>query len=67
MVHGPCGLLNNNSPCMVNGACSKHYPKEFNNGTVLNVNGYPLYHRPDDGRTVTVKGVQLDSRHHSTL
>ena len=33
---------------------------EFNNRTVLNVNGYPLYHRPDDGRTVTVKCVQLD-------
>ena len=62
MIHGPCGHLNKSSPCMVDGSCSKDYPKAFNESTVLNQNGYPLYHRPDIGRTVTVRNMDLDNR-----
>ena len=43
MIHGPCGHLNKSSPCMVDGSCSKDYPKAFNESTVLNQNGYPFY------------------------
>ena len=62
MIHGPCGHLNNSSPCMVEGKCSKDFPKRFNTETVMNRNGYPEYYRPDNGRTVRKGNVELDNR-----
>jgi hypothetical protein len=29
MLHGPCGAFHPSCACMVNGACSKGYPKTF--------------------------------------
>jgi hypothetical protein len=40
MMHGPCGVLNRNAPCMENGKCSKHFPKEFLDETDASENGY---------------------------
>ena len=50
IVHGPCGDLNPDSPCMVkdsNGVkrCSKKFPKPYREQTVVNENGYPHYKR----------------------
>ena len=63
MMHGPCGSHNRQSPCMKDGVCSKRYPKPFCDQTHASDNGYPEYRRRNNGRTVTVKGVQLDNRH----
>ena len=62
MVHGPCGTLNKNSPCMVDGECSKNYPKDFQSTTSLAVNGYPIYKREDNGRTIQVGNHDIDNR-----
>ena len=46
MIHGPCGSLNPRSPFMVNGKCSKAYPKTYSNETSWNQrSSYPFYRR----------------------
>ena len=62
MIHGPCGILNPNSPCMKDGLCSKNYPKEFNANTVAVHNGYPRYRRRDNGLVINIKGNNVDNR-----
>src|SRR5712672_710519 len=55
MVHGPCGNINPDAPCMKNGICSKGYPKPYQSVTSIAEDGYPLYMRPKDGRTFPIK------------
>ncbi|XP_046668407.1 uncharacterized protein LOC124359579 [Homalodisca vitripennis] len=58
MIHGPCGVINPQSPCMVNSACSKRYPRKLTAETITGNDGYPLYRRrsiDDNGRTITIK------------
>ena len=63
MMHGPCGILNPSAPCMENGVCQKHYPKNFQENTQESDNGYPIYHRRENGHFVkTRNGIQLDNR-----
>lgn len=54
MIHGPCGELNLNSPCMIDGKCSKRYPRAFTSDTITGNHGYPLYRR----RSVEDNGQQ---------
>ena len=61
MVHGPCGNINLNAPCMKNGICSKGYPKPYQQSTSIAEDGYPLYMRPDDHRKFPV------TVHHQTM
>ena len=66
MIHGPCGTLNMNQPCMVNGYCSKKFPKPFQEATVLGEDSYPRYRRRDNRRCVLKRfrgrEVRLDNR-----
>jgi hypothetical protein len=67
MMHGPCGTADNNTnkaPCMVDGKCSKHFPKSFCEESSFGDDGYPEYARPNNGRTYTNhRGYVLDNRH----
>ena len=45
MIHGRSGVADPDSPCMEDGKCKAHFPKEFGKTTELNVGGYPLYRR----------------------
>ena len=69
MIHGPCGHFNYNSPCMVDGRCSKRYPRDLLAETITGNDGYPLYRRrsvADSGRSVVVKvkGQNVDVDNH---
>jgi hypothetical protein len=62
MLHGPCGAAKPGAPCMKDGKCSKHFPKEFVEHTIYGENGYPQYARPNNGRTVHKNGHDYDNR-----
>ncbi|XP_039291456.1 uncharacterized protein LOC120353047 [Nilaparvata lugens] len=69
MIHGPCGTLNPNSPCMVDGKCSKQYPRAFTANTVTGDDGYPRYRRrstEDGGNSATIHmrngDIDVDNR-----
>ncbi|XP_057444606.1 uncharacterized protein LOC130736847 [Lotus japonicus] len=61
MIHGPCGPIDPKSVCMVDGKCSKHFPKKFQNCTAIDDDGFPIYKRRTTKITVTKKGVPLDN------
>jgi Helitron helicase-like domain at N-terminus len=63
MYHGPCGPADPTAVCMVDRACSKHYPKHFQQETLFGDSGYPEYARPDNGRTfIDRKGNLHDNK-----
>jgi hypothetical protein len=58
MIHGPCGALNENSPCMAKGRCTKQYPRLLVSNTITGNDGYPQYRRrstEDGGKTAIIK------------
>lgn len=62
MVHGPCGSEYPNAPCMINGKCSKGYPKHFCESTIIGNDSYPTYRRRDNGRVFEKNGFCYDNR-----
>ncbi|XP_056698148.1 uncharacterized protein [Spinacia oleracea] len=61
MTHGPCGSLNPKCPCMHDGHCTKYYPKDFNDDTVIGEDGYPAYRRRNNGRIAEKNGHTIDN------
>nr|XP_029714104.1 uncharacterized protein LOC115258183 [Aedes albopictus] len=69
MIHGPCGNLNSNSPCMKDKKCTKKYPRNFIAETQTGNDGYPVYRRrapKDGGHTTKLKirntEIEIDNR-----
>ncbi|KAF8388771.1 hypothetical protein HHK36_025451 [Tetracentron sinense] len=62
MIHGPCGVVNPRSPCMVDGKCSKRYPRKFVKETRIDENGFVIYRRRDDGKSLNINGFDVDNR-----
>lgn len=69
MIHGPCGELNLNSPCMIDGKCSKRFPRQLTAETITGNDGYPLYRRrstKNNGNSTTVRvrnqNIEVDNR-----
>ena len=62
MMHGPCGLPNTRAPCMVNGKCIRFFTKKFHQTTIVDQDGFPVYRRRNNGRTMQKHGIELDNR-----
>jgi hypothetical protein len=60
-IHGPCGHINTNSPCMEGRGqdrhCTKDFPKPCRTTTVVTDDSYPQYRRrsPNNGGRTVVK------------
>ncbi|GKD56607.1 helicase-like protein [Tanacetum coccineum] len=64
MIHGPCGHLNTQCPCMEGEPkkCRRNYPRQFQKTTQQGDDSYPLYRRRDNGIEVNVRNSVLDNR-----
>ncbi|GFQ64665.1 helitron_like_N domain-containing protein [Trichonephila clavata] len=69
MIHGPCGSLYNNSPCMSDRKGTKRYPRDLLAETITANDGYPLYRRrstEDSGKFIKLKvlnnTIDVDNR-----
>ncbi|XP_044005453.1 uncharacterized protein LOC122850360 [Aphidius gifuensis] len=59
MIHGPCGDWCKDK----NNKCSKHFPKAFQNETVMDENGYPTYRRRNTGVFDRLQGGTADNQY----
>ncbi|XP_076949931.1 uncharacterized protein LOC143622751 [Bidens hawaiensis] len=62
MIHGPCGDANPKCTCMVNKKCSKNFPKMFNDETAVDLQGFQVYKRRDNGQYVVKSDIMMDNR-----
>ncbi|KAM2134401.1 hypothetical protein ACFX1R_004418 [Malus domestica] len=62
MIHGPCGLAIEKSPCMKEKKCLKRFPKHFSNETTFESDGFVKYKRREMENCFVVKnGVKLNN------
>ncbi|KAK9055483.1 hypothetical protein SSX86_026566 [Deinandra increscens subsp. villosa] len=62
MIHGPCGPLNMKSSCMSkSGSCSKKFPKDYQEQTMIDDNGYAHYRRRRNGFTAIKNHLSVDN------
>ena len=61
LLHGTCSLQRR-LLCMRNDSCSKRHPNKLYDVATTTKDGYPLYRRIDNSRTVEVPGTKLDNR-----
>ncbi|KAL0413453.1 UNVERIFIED_CONTAM: ATP-dependent DNA helicase PIF6 [Sesamum radiatum] len=54
MIHGPCGHIKLNAPCIKNGRCKKCYPKQFAECTMQGNDLYPIYRPQNDNRSIAL-------------
>ena len=57
MIHRDCGI---GSPCWKNDACSKNFPKPFQEATDMDADGFPAYRRRNDECQVRIGEVGND-------
>ncbi|XP_068309880.1 uncharacterized protein [Pyrus communis] len=62
MIHGPCGVANQFSPCMKENKCSKKIPKSFTSETTFSTESFVAYKRRDIQNLFVLKnGIKLDN------
>ncbi|XP_035845226.1 uncharacterized protein LOC118491503 [Helianthus annuus] len=61
MIHGPCGVENMNCPCMIDGKCSKKFPKKIRESTCIEGDGFPVYRRRNNGVFIEKSDVKNPS------
>lgn len=59
MIHGPYGVKTKKTLYMEERKCNKHFPKKFNDGTIINEDGFPMYRHKDIGITVLKKKSKI--------
>jgi len=59
MLHGLCNVDNPQVKCMVNGKCSKCFPKEYRERTDWAKDSYLLYARPNNGLVFECNGARF--------
>ncbi|KAL6517513.1 hypothetical protein OROMI_033214 [Orobanche minor] len=58
MIHGPCGTYNKDSPCMLDGKCTKIFHKKLLNSTTVDDEEYPMYMRRNNENKVVKNGIE---------
>ncbi|GJR63440.1 DNA helicase PIF1, ATP-dependent [Tanacetum coccineum] len=63
MLHDPCGKDAKYAPCNIEEKCSKHFPNAFNEETIIDVDGYPIYRRRDNKSSATKGKFKYDNKY----